>query len=231
LSHAELVTATACFGEPRRRPRSTDPENPHILEIRREAGETAVPFGHGWHSDGSFADTPPVATLLHAKVVPPAGGDTLFADCTAAYEALPERRKADLVGLRALHSAAAYFGRDGFFAKEAGRTGMQVRTSADYERTVSHPIVRTDPVDGRKSLFISPGFTVGVEGMEEAAAHSLLAELYEHMTAARFVYRHRWAPDMLVVWDNRRTLHSATGGYDGHARVMHRTEAGQETPV
>jgi taurine dioxygenase len=231
LTHDQLVAVASAFGAPRARPAAPPGEHTYVLEIRREADETAVPFGAGWHSDGSFRDVPEVATLLHAKVVPAAGGDTLFADCVAAFEALPDARRAELVGLRALHSAQAYFGRDGFFARESGRTGMRVQTSAAFERTVSHPMVRTDPADGVRSLFISPGFTVGVEEMESEASGALLAELFAHMTSERFVYRHRWAPDMLVVWDNRRTLHSATAGYDGQLRLMHRVVAGAETPV
>ena len=94
-----------------------------------------------------------------------------------------------------------------------------------------HPVVRTHPVTGRKALFISPVYTVGIEGMAPNAADPLLAELYKHLVQDQFIYRHRWRPGMVVIWDNRCTMHNALGGYDGHRRVMHRTTVAGEAPV
>ena len=93
-----------------------------------------------------------------------------------------------------------------------------------------HPLVRVHPVSGRKALFVNPVYTVGIEGMTEPESAALLGFLYKHMTEERFVYRHAWAPDMLTMWDNRCCMHNATGGYDGHLRVLHRTTVAGDAP-
>lgn len=108
---------------------------------------------------------------------------------------------------------------------------MTILSSPEAEKTWSHPIVRTHPSTGRKALFVNPVYTVGVEGMEPAQADPLLAFLFKHMTQDAFVYRHSWRPNMLTIWDNRCLMHHATGGYDGHERVMHRTTVAGEVPV
>jgi len=199
------------------------PGRPNLVEVRRDPGEKTTVFGGGWHSDWSFQAAPPAATILHAKVTPPTGGDTLFADTARAYDTLSPQFQRNLRGLSALHSAAGPYGRDGYFAKETGRTGMRILVSADADRTYSHPLVTVHPISGRRSLFVSPGYTVGIEGMTEAESDAILGFLFKHITNESFVYRHVWRPDMLVIWDNRSMLHCATGGYDGHLRLMHRT--------
>jgi taurine dioxygenase len=205
-------------------------DRPHILEVRRNADETSAPFGGFWHSDWSFQVTPPAATILHAKVIPPVGGDTLYADGRAAWDALTPAFQAMIAPLRTIHSAAGPYGPKGFYAKETGRTGMTILWSPEADKTWAHPLVRVHPVSGRKALFINPVYTVGIEGMSEAESAALLGFLYKHMTDERFVYRHRWAVDMLTIWDNRCCLHNATGGYDGHARVLHRTTVAGDAP-
>jgi taurine dioxygenase len=232
LDHDQLEAFTLSFG-----PFGHDPyiaplaDRPHILEVRREADETSAPFGAAWHSDWSFQETPPSATVLHAKVIPPVGGDTLFADGVAAYEALTPVFQRLIAPLRAVHSAARPYGTSGFYAREEGRKGMTILPSIEAERTRSHPVVRTKVGAGRKALFINPVYTVGIEGMAEDEAAVLLGFLFEHMTDERFVYRHRWAAAMLTMWDNRRLMHNATGGYDGHQRVLHRATVAGERPV
>ena len=231
LDHDQLEAFTLQFGE-----FGWDPyiaalaERPHIVEVRRDADEKATVFGGSWHSDWSFQETPPAATILHSKVVPPVGGDTLYADGVAAYEALDPQLKAEIAGLKAIHSAARPYGTKGFYAGEEGRKGMTILPSAEAEKTFAHPLVRT-LVDGRKALFINPVYTLAIEGLGEAESNAMLARLFGHMVEDRFIYRHRWRPNMLTMWDNRRLLHNATGGYDGHLRVMHRTTVAGERPV
>ncbi|HEY2709499.1 MAG TPA: TauD/TfdA family dioxygenase [Caulobacteraceae bacterium] len=197
-------------------------DRPHILEVRREPDETARIFGGGWHSDWSFQETPPSATILHAKVVPPVGGDTLYADGVAAYEALSPAFQAMLAPLRTIHSAARPYGPSGFFASETGRKGMTILSSPEAEKTQVHPLVRTLD-DGRRGLFINHTYTIAIDGFTEDESAALLGFLFKHMLADAFIYRHRWAANMLTMWDNRRAMHNATGGYDGHLRVLHRT--------
>ena len=108
---------------------------------------------------------------------------------------------------------------------------MDIISCAEADSQQAHPLVRIHPVSGRKALFVNPIYTLGVEGMTEAESQNLLAFLYGHMLQERFVYRHKWRPDMLILWDNRCCLHNATGGYDGHRRVMHRTTVAGEAPI
>jgi taurine dioxygenase len=205
--------------------------HPHVLELRREPAERVTNFGAAWHSDWSFQERPPSATILHAQVVPPVGGDTLFADCSRAYERLSPAMRRVLVGLRAIHTAALPYGPHGLYAGEAGQRAIEIIVSEEAEKTWPHPLVRTHPVTGRKALYVNPVYTAGIEGFTPAESRALLALLYDCILADDNVYRHRWSAGMLTMWDNRNVLHFASGGYDGHLRVMHRTTVAGEVPV
>jgi taurine dioxygenase len=207
------------------------PGHPNVLELRREADEKATNFGAGWHSDWSFQPEPPAATLLRSEVVPPVGGDTLFADCARAFEALTPAYQALLAPLRAVHTAAWAYGTKGVFARETEQRTMKILVSPEADKTQAHPLVRTHPLTGRKALYVSPVYTHGIEGMTHAESASILKFLFDHITQERFVYRHRWTPGRLLMWDNRCTVHFAEGGYDGHLRVMHRTTVAGERPA
>ena len=207
------------------------PGHPNVLELRREPDEKATNFGAGWHSDWSFQAHPPAATLLRSEVVPPVGGDTLFCDCAGAYEALSLPFREMLSGLRAVHSATRAYGEKGVFARETEKRTLQIITSSEADKSLTHPLVRTHPVTGRKALFVSPVYTVGIDGMTLEESTAILGFLFKHMTQDQFIYRHRWRPGMLLMWDNRCTMHFAEGGYDGHLRVMHRTTVAGEAPV
>jgi len=206
------------------------PDHPHILELRREPDEKATNFGAAWHSDWSFQPCPPSGTILHSKVVPPVGGDTLYADGHRAWEALSDTMKSMLEGLRAIHSAAFAYGPKGVLAKDVHERTMKIVVSEEAEKTEVHPLVRTHPTTGRKSLFVNPVYTVAIEGLHADENFTLLKFLYDHMAKDEFVYRHRWRENMLVLWDNRSTMHFAEGGYDGHLRVMHRTTLAGDRP-
>jgi taurine dioxygenase len=231
LTHDQLEAFTLQFGafgwDPYVAPLA---DRPHILEVRREADEKAAVFGGSWHSDWSFQETPPAATILHAKVIPPVGGDTHYADGVAAYEALTPAFQRMIASLKGVHSASKPYGPSGFYAAEAGRKGMTILPSAEAEKRFAHPLVRTLD-DGRKAIFANPVYTVAIEGFAEAESAALLGFLFKLMTEDRFVYRHRWAPNTLTMWDNRRAIHNAQGGYDGHLRVMHRTTVAGARPV
>lgn len=207
------------------------PGHPNVLELRRKSDEKATNFGAGWHSDWSFQAEPPAATILRAQVTPPVGGDTLFADCARAYEDLSDNMKALLAPLRAVHSASRAYGTKGVFAKETEARTMEIIVSAEADKSLTHPLVRTHPVTGRKALFVSPVYTAGIEGFTVKESQALLGFLFAHMTQDEYVFRHRWAPGTLLMWDNRCTVHFAEGGYDGHLRVMHRTTVAGERPA
>lgn len=224
LSHADLEAFSRSLGPFGPNPFvHALPDHPNIVEVRRDPLERTAVFGGGWHSDWSFLPEPPAMTLLHAKVVPPAGGDTLFCDTRRALESLSPAFREMLAGLKGVHSAAGPYGSEGYFAKERGRTGMTIVSGVEADGSHVHPLTPRHPVSGLRTLFASPGYTIGFEGMSDEEAGAILKFLFDHMTAERFVYRHKWEPDMLVIWDNRAVLHCATGGYDGHLRLMHRT--------
>ncbi|VVO07481.1 (R)-phenoxypropionate/alpha-ketoglutarate-dioxygenase [Pseudomonas fluorescens] len=232
LSHTQLEAFTLQFGEFGIDPYIVPIEaHPHILELRREADEKAVNFGAQWHSDWSFQEQPPAGTILHSKITPPVGGDTLFADGYRAYDDLSETMKGLMNHLVAIHSASMPYGKNGLFAKETEARSMKIVVSEDADKTWPHPLVRVHPVTGRKSLYVSPVYTQGIQGLTHGESTALLTYLYQHMVQDTYVYRHRWAPNMLTLWDNRCTLHNAEGGYDGHLRLMHRTTISGERPV
>lgn len=195
----------------------------NIAAIRREADEQSPLFAENWHSDWSFQVHPPAGTCLMAVDIPPVGGDTLFANQHAAWEALPDARKAELGDLIAVHSARLAYAPDGTYgAKDKGRS-MDIRPDASANAVQVHPLVPAHPETGRLGFFSTLGYIIGIEGMEQDAAIALLRELYAWQSDDRFVYRQRWEPGMLVMWDNRSVLHRATGGYEGYRRELHRT--------
>ena len=207
------------------------PGRPNVLELRREPDEKASNFGAGWHSDWSFLETPPAATLLRAQTIPPVGGDTLFVDASRAWDALSDAMKAVLAPLRAVHSARQSYGTKGVFARDTEARTMKIIVSEEADGSLTHPLVRTHPVTGRKALYISPVYTVGIEGFTPEESKALLGFLFTHLTQDEFIYRHRWTVGDLLMWDNRCTMHFAEGGYDGYLRVMHRTTVQGEVPV
>jgi taurine dioxygenase len=232
MSHEDLERFTRYLGDWGNDPYVAPIDgHPHILEIRRNPDEAVAPFGGAWHSDWSFQESPPSATILHAKIVPPVGGDTLYADGYAAFDALSDADKADLEGLTALHSARRPYSHEGYKAGRGDERSMKILPSDSAYAVQEHPLVRTHPETGRKALWVNPVYTIGIKGFEEAVADRLIKRLCQHAVEARFVYRHRWAADMLTVWDNRSVQHCALGGYDGHLRVMHRTTVAGSRPV
>jgi taurine dioxygenase len=200
----------------------------HVIAIRRDADETAPLFAENWHSDWSFQERPPRGTCLHGITIPPVGGDTLFADQHAALEAMPHELRARLEGRLAVHSARGGYAPSGMYGEADQRTdrSMTIRPSEAALATQLHPIIRPHPETGRLGIFGCIGYIIGIDGMDDDEARQLLVELYQWQTRDEFVYRHRWEPGMLVMWDNRSVLHRATGGYDGYDRLLHRTTIG-----
>ena len=205
------------------------PGHPHIAQVRRDADEKTKIFAETWHSDWSFLPVPPQATLLYGNVIPPVGGDTLFANQYAAWDALSPAMKALLQDKRGIHSARRGYARDGMYGERDKGRSMAIRYDDSALATQTHPIARVHLETGRTALFVSPGYTIGIEGMDDAEAQPLLMELFRHQVRDDFVYRHRWQPGILLMWDNRCVIHAATGGYDGHARLLHRITLAERT--
>ena len=197
-------------------------DHPHIAEVKREADETTPLFAEGWHSDWSFLETPPSATMLYGREIPPHGGDTLYANQIAAYEGLDDAMKDRIDALMGVHSARRGYSKQGQYGEKDKGRSMAIIFSDDALATQLHPLVQVHPETGRKALFLSPGYTIDIEGMDSAEAQTLLMELYAHQAKEEFVYRHSWSQDMLTMWDNRSVIHAATGGYQGHRRLLQR---------
>ena len=177
-----------------------------------------------WHTDASYMQRPAMATLLYAIQVPDVGGDTAFANLCLAYEALPESTRARIDGMKAVHS----------WAQSRINSGSRPATAEENRSAppVAHPLVRTHPETGRKGLYLG-NHTSHIEGLAAEEGRALLAELLAHATDERFVYRHRWRPGDLVMWDNRCLVHRASDDFDftAHPRVLHRTVLQGSVPV
>lgn len=210
------------------------PGRDHIAAIQRSADETTSIFAETWHTDWSFQKNPPDGTCLLSVTIPPAGGDTLYANQHLALERMPSALREKFDDKVAVHSARMGYSKGGIYgdAEESSGRSMEIIASDDALAEQTHPLVRAHPETGRLGIFGAPlSYIVGFEGVEEEAAMELLKELHAWQTRDEFVYRHRWAPGMLVMWDNRSVLHRATGGYEGHARLLHRTTIGATTPA
>lgn len=186
--------------------------------------------GDYWHSDSSHREYPSMATILFAVKNPLTGGDTEFADMVAAYEALPEPMKGRIAHLNGIHAVSK-------LKNKRVQVSPRRPDGADfYERQKAipdqiWPLVRTHPVTGEKALYLSPRFTIGIEGVSAAEADQLLDSLIAHQVRDEFIYRHQWRDGDLVMWDNRCVIHRATGGYSyPDIRTMHRTVIAGDKP-
>ncbi len=206
--------------------------HPEIIAVLKEAEERDIAtFGGDWHSDFSYLAEPPLGSVLYGLELPEYGGDTLWANQYAAYDALSAGMRAMLDPLMAMHSGHIY-------GRKNPPTGLRTSTSigisrgneeADVERP--HPVVRRHPVTGRKALYVNPIYTTRLDGMTVAASRPLLDFLYRHATRPEFTCRFRWRAGSVALWDNRCTLHYAINDYDGQRRLLHRTTIAGERPV
>lgn len=199
------------------------PGRQHIAAILREADERTPLFAENWHSDWSFQARPPAGTCLLAIEIPPKGGDTLFANQHAAWDALPRDKQAEWGDLVAIHSARLAYAPDGSYGTRDKGRSMAIRPGEEARQEQAHPLVPAHPETGQRGLYSTLGYIVGIEGMDDEDAFPLLREIAAWQARDEFVYRHVWEPDMLILWDNRSLLHRATGGYQGYRRELHRT--------
>jgi taurine dioxygenase len=207
-------------------------EYPDIIAVLKEADERKIStFGNAWHSDFSFLEEPPLGSVLYAREVPSHGGDTLFANMYAAYEALSPGMRRMLDGLNAVHAGKPY-GVGGLPKDLAvSRSIAMERNNPEADRETTHPVVRVHPATGRKALFVNAIYTTRFEDMTPAESRPLLKFLYDHAIQPEFTCRLRWRSGDLAVWDNRCTMHYAINDYDGQRRLMHRTTIKGERPV
>jgi taurine dioxygenase len=202
------------------------PELPEIMVI--DTHEDFLPDNDNWHTDVTFSKSPPLAGILAAKRIPPVGGDTLWSDCTAAYEALSEPLRRLLDGLTAQHSVAKSFPPERWQNDPAFKERYE-RAVAKHP-PVDHPVVRTHPVSRRKGLFVNEGFTTHINGIKPRESEALLKFLFALAGRPEFTLRWRWTVGDVAFWDNRNTQHYAVADYLPERRTMHRATVNGDEP-
>ncbi len=230
LTHEEQSRVAKLLGEPTPAhpvvPGHRD--YPEILELdAQQGGKNAR-----WHTDVTFVEVPPAASVLVVDETPPVGGDTMWADARSAYEQLAAPLRGAVDQLEAVHRIAplAYWGEP--FDSALGRDdAASLLEEAAKVGPVIHPVVRVHPVTERPSLFVNPGFTSHVLGLSRHESEHLLALLYDHLTQPERTLRHRWQPGDVVLWDNRATLHYAIDDYGDEPRKMRRITLRGTQPV
>jgi taurine dioxygenase len=231
LAEERQIAFARRFGEPEVHPIVLGSDaHPELVRVLKPAGESAS-FGTGWHSDNSFFAKPSLGSLLYGVVIPPFGGDTIFASTERAYDALSEDLRRLLGGLRAVHSASrAYDPANVGEHKYRGEAPISYRWSDSIREEVVHSVVRTHPETGRKSLYVNPMFTLRIEGMPRAESDALLRLLFDHCSKPDWTCRFRWTPGAVALWDNRCTWHYALDDYREFERLMHRVTIAGDTP-
>lgn len=173
-----------------------------------------------WHTDVTFIETPPMASILYAKLLPPSGGDTIWSSMRAAYEALSPAFREFLSGLDAVHDFSRGFPQRGIVAAGAG--AEKHAKAVAKTPPVLHPVIRTHPETGEDGLFVNYGFTDRIKGLRRKESDAILNMLFEHIQKPEFLVRWRWSPNAIAFWDNRVTQHYAVNDYLPHRRIMNR---------
>ncbi len=202
MDHAQQTAFGARFGALHIHPAAPSvPGHPAVMIIHADANSTYV-NGESWHSDVSCDAEPPMGSILHIRTLPEIGGDTMFANMYAAYDALSAPMRTMLAGLTALHDGEMLY-RGRYTNNDAGRA---------YPKAV-HPVIRTHPVTGRQALFVNSFFTSRINEISKSESEALLAFLFRHIETPEFSCRFRWQKNSVAFWDNRSTQHHALWDY------------------
>ncbi|HEY8287848.1 MAG TPA: TauD/TfdA family dioxygenase [Acetobacteraceae bacterium] len=206
-------------------------DHPEILEIRKAETDKRN-FGGTWHSDQMFAPQPAMGTMLYAREVPAAGGDTMFTNQYLAYEALSDGMKRIADQLQTVCVGDNFRAANGLSRKERyarQMSEMKVKDPGNVQTTSVHPLVRTHPETGRKALYIG-GHVQHFEGMTEEESDPLIIYFKQHSIRPEFTCRFRWQTGSLIFWDNRCTQHFAINDYPAETRIMHRITIAGDQP-
>jgi taurine dioxygenase len=198
---------------------ATVPGHPEIAEVRKEPHHLRN-IGAEWHTDHSYDEVPALGSVLLAREVPERGGDTLFANMYAAYDALSDGLKRTLEPLRAVHSSRHIFGPEAMARR--GDLNDRLRNAELAVQDAVHPVVIRHPETGRRALYVNGNFTIRIEGWTDQESRPFLDMLYRHAMKPDFQCRLRWRKGSIAIWDNRCTWHYAVNDYAGERRLMHR---------
>ena len=193
------------------------PGHPQIAEVRKDP-EHQLNIGGGWHTDHSYDDIPAMGSMLYAVEVPDTGGDTLFANMYAAFDALSPGLQKFLCAQNAVHSSRHAFGNPNMPDDLKDRYHHPELATQD----AVHPAVITHPLSGRKALYVNAAFTLHFEDWTVQESQPLLSYLYAHAARPEFTYRFQWRKGSVALWDNRATWHYAVNDYPGQRRLMYR---------
>ena len=180
-----------------------------------------------WHSDVTWRECPSLGSILRALEIPPVGGDTLFADMTAAYAGLSDDVKARIDGKTAVHDFAHFRTR----LRKTGKSEAEIAVFDAAYPMVEHPVVRTHPETGAKAIYVNAAFTQHIVGLENAESNALLAHLYAQAAIPEYQCRFRWLPHSIAFWDNRSSQHYAVSDYWPAVRRMERVTVAGDRPV
>ena len=227
LPPARFLALAQRFGEPIEYPFLKGLDGfPEIITVAKLEHEK-INFGGVWHSDTSYLDIPPMATMLIAREVPPVGGDTLFANQYLSYETLSDGMKRLLDGLVALNASA----KADVTRTREDRLKDSKNPQARKDYVAEHPAVRTHPETGRKALYVNVAHTVRFKDMSEEESAPILDFLFRHQIRPEFTCRFHWEPGSIAFWDNRCAQHNPVNDYHGYRRLMHRITLKGDKPA
>ena len=216
ISPAAQKALALCFGPLQTHPAYDTVEGFPEVTILESTPEKPTKI-EAWHSDMTFRQHPPMGTVLRSLIVPPKGGDTLWASMTAAYNGLSVPMQGFLEGLSAVHDFAHGFKES--LAEPGGRERLAPAIAANPP--VSHPVIRTHPETGRKVIFVNSLFTTHIEGLPAAESDAVLQFLFRHVTTPEYTCRFQWRPHSIAIWDNRSTQHKPINDYfPAHRRLQ-----------
>jgi len=226
LTPAQYLAFARTMGEPVEYPFVKGlPDYPEIIQVMKLEHERTN-FGGIWHTDTAYLEIPPMGSMLLAREIPPAGGDTLFANQYLAYETLSPGMQRMLGGLVGVNSSA----KADVTKTREDRMKTDAREDVRKEYLAEHPVVRTHPETGRKSLYVNVAHTARFKDMTEEESAPLLSYLFQHQVRPEFTCRFQWEVGSLAFWDNRCALHNPVNDYHGYRRVMHRITLAGDRP-
>jgi taurine dioxygenase len=225
LDTKQHVEISRLFGKLEVHPMRPQGEFPEILVLDNHK-DNPVLSTDVWHSDTTFRQTPTRYTILRCQIMPKVGGDTLWADMEAAYEGLSPRFRAMIGGLRAVHDFQNFRA----LFKKTDEDQARLRKMEELFPNPSHPVVRTHPVTGRKSIYVNPQFTLRIEDLELGESRAILKVLFAQAQVPEYQFRLRWTEGAIVFWDNRSTQHYAANDYYPNRRRMERTAVVGDVP-